>query len=65
MNLTPRQEKVRDFILEYQGQHGRRPTYEQIGAALGMKSMETVSRHVTSLEKKGVLALVYVAAAGR
>lgn len=59
MTLTPQQEKVRDFILEYQRQHARRPTYEQIGHALGMRSTETVGRHVTNLEKKGALTLVY------
>jgi repressor LexA len=63
--LTPQQERVRDFILEYQRQHGRRPTYEQIGAALGMKSMRTVGKHVTNLEKKGTLTLVYAAPSGR
>jgi LexA DNA binding domain-containing protein len=58
--LTPQQKRVRDFILEYQRDHGRRPTYEQIGAALGMRSLDTVGRHVTGLQKKGALVLLYI-----
>jgi SOS-response transcriptional repressor LexA len=61
--LTPQQERVRYFILEYQRDHGRRPTYEQIGAALGMSSLSTVARHVSGLQKKGALTLLYLSPA--
>lgn len=58
--MSPQQQRVRDFILEYQAEHGRRPTYEQIGAALGI-AQKTVGKHVTKLEKRGELALLYQA----
>jgi predicted DNA-binding transcriptional regulator len=57
-NLSPQQQRVYNFILEYQAEHRRRPTYEQIGAALGI-SQRTVCKHVMKLEKRGVLALLY------
>lgn len=52
--LTPQQQRVMDFILKYQREHGRRPTYEQIGAALGMRSAgySWPSRHKSSKEKR-------------
>lgn len=58
--LNEQQVKIRDFILRYQAEHGRRPTYEQIGAALRM-SQKGVCKHVRKLEKRGVLALLYQA----
>lgn len=57
--LTPQQKRVMDFILEYQRDHGRKPTYEQIGEALGMRSLDTVCRHVKGIQKKGALILIY------
>lgn len=64
--LTERQASIRTFILEYQAEHGRRPTYEQIGAALGIKSKHTINRYMKKLEAAGELVLVYAAkAAGR
>lgn len=58
--LNEQQVKIRDFILRYQAEHGRRPTQAQIGAALRM-SQKTVYKHVRKLEKRGVLALLYQA----
>lgn len=60
--LSPQQQRVRDYILEYQTGKGRRPTYEQIGAALGM-AKKTVCKHVKKLEKRGEIALLYQAKA--
>ena len=61
--LTPRQIEIRNFVLEFQEAKGRRPTYQEIGRGLGIKSTETVSRHMKKLEKIGELRLRYAAKA--
>ena len=58
--MTPQRQRVLDFILAYQEQYGRRPTYEQISEGLGIAVM-TVCNHVTKLEKAGEIQLIYAA----
>jgi repressor LexA len=53
--LPPRQQRIlvaiRDWVLRY----GYPPSTREIGAAVGLRSASSVSRHVASLEEKGFL----------
>ena len=49
--LTQKQQAVYDFIVEYQENNDKAPTFKQIGAAVGMKP-ETAQFHAYALERK-------------
>lgn len=53
--LTPRQQKVLDFLRRHLQQHGFPPTLRDIAAHLGIASTFGVIRHLDALEKKGWL----------
>ncbi len=55
MAITKRQHQVHEFIARFIGEHGYCPSYEEIGQGLGLSSLATVHKHVTNLEKKGLL----------
>ena len=55
MAITKRQHEVHDFISRFVGENGYCPSYEEIGNGLGLSSLATVHKHVTNLEKKGLL----------
>ena len=55
MAITKRQRQVYDFIAEFVQRQGYCPSFEEIGAGLGLSSMATVHKHITNLEKKGLL----------
>jgi repressor LexA len=59
MALTRRQRQVYDFIDEFVRTHGYSPSFEEIGAGLGLSSLATVHKHVSNLEKKGLLKRDY------
>jgi hypothetical protein len=65
MQLSSRQLRVLNFIMEFQTVHKRRPLYKEIMAATEITNQVTVHRVVRRLEKVGVLALVYVKPAGK
>ncbi len=48
-------QKVREFNVEYQQEHGNTPSYRQIMNALKLGSLATVRRYVMELESQGVL----------
>ena len=53
---TLNQEKLRateQYIIEYQREHGRSPTYRQIMQAMNMSSLNLVQRYVKELENEG------------
>ena len=51
--LTPRQQKVLEFLGRHLRQHGFPPTLRDIAAHLGVASTFGVTRHLDALEKKG------------
>jgi repressor LexA len=53
--LTKRQWQVYDFISRFITEHSYSPSYEEIKAGLGLRSLATVHKHVSNLEKKNFL----------
>lgn len=59
MALTKRQRELYDWISEFVHKHGYSPSFEEIGQGMGLSSLATVHKHVTNLEKKGLLKRDY------
>jgi repressor LexA len=55
MALTKRQRQIYDFIAEFVQTNGYSPSFEEIGAALGLSSLATVHKHINNLEAKKFL----------
>jgi len=59
MAITRRQRQVYDYISEFVQRHGYSPSFEEIGQGLGLSSLATVHKHISNLEKKGLLTRDY------
>jgi repressor LexA len=59
MALTRRQKQVFDFLVGFINRHGYSPSFEEIGAGLGVSSLATVHKHMQTLEKKGFIRRGY------
>jgi repressor LexA len=59
MALTKRQRQIYDFIAEFVQSNGYSPSFEEIGAALGLSSLATVHKHINNLEEKKMLRRDY------
>ena len=59
MAITLRQRQVYDFIAEFVQKNQYSPSFEEIGEGLGLSSLATVHKHITNLEKKGLLSRDY------
>jgi repressor LexA len=59
MALTKRQREIYDFIAEFVQRNGYSPSFEEIGAGLGLSSPATVHKHVNNLEAKKLLRRDY------
>ncbi len=59
MALTKRQRQIYDFIAEFVESNGYSPSFEEIGAALGLSSLATVHKHINNLESKKLLRRDY------
>jgi repressor LexA len=59
MAITKRQREVYDFIHDFVQQHGYSPSFEEIGAGLSLSSLATVHKHISNLERKGLLKRDY------
>jgi repressor LexA len=59
MALTKRQRQVYDFLADFVQKHGYSPSFEEIGEGLRLSSLATVHKHITNLEKKGLLKRDY------
>lgn len=55
MAITRRQREVYDFIAHFVQKHGYSPSFEEIGKGLDLSSLATVHKHITNLERKGLL----------
>lgn len=53
--LTPKQQKVLDFIRQYIREHGYPPTLREIGHHFGISSTNGVNDHLKALTHKGYL----------
>jgi repressor LexA len=59
MALTKRQREVYDFLSRFVDKHGYSPSFEEIGSGLKLNSLATVHKHLTNLERKGLLKRDY------
>ena len=55
MAITKRQRQVYDFIADFVQRNQFTPSYQEIGDGLGLSSLATVHKHISNLEKKGLL----------
>src|SRR5258708_38904229 len=55
MAITKCQREVYDFIGDFVQRNQYSPWFEEIGEGLGLSSLATVHKHITNLEKKGLL----------
>jgi repressor LexA len=53
--LSPRQERIIQFIREFRARHGYPPTVREIGAAAGISSTSVVDYNLNILEKAGII----------
>ena len=59
MAITRRQHEVYDFLSRFVSEKGYSPSFEEIKDAMGLNSLATVHKHITNLEKKGLLTRDY------
>src|SRR6202012_4610230 len=59
MAVTRRQKEVLDFLESFTQRNGYSPSFEEIARGLELKSLATVHKHITNLEKKGLLDRVH------
>ncbi|HZT90411.1 MAG TPA: transcriptional repressor LexA [Gaiellaceae bacterium] len=53
--LTPRQQEIWNYLVEYVDRHGYPPTVREIGERIGLASPSTVHAHLANLERAGLL----------
>ncbi len=59
MAITKRQRQMYDFIADFVQKNQYSPSFEEIGDGLGLSSLATVHKHISNLEKKGLLTRAY------
>src|ERR1700746_4231668 len=55
MAITKRQRQGDDIIADCVQRNNYTPSYQEIGDGLGLSSFATVHKHISNLEKKGLL----------
>ena len=51
--LTQKEREVLDFIREYWKKYQLYPSFREIGAGIGLRSVSSVNRYIRSLTDKG------------
>src|SRR6266851_5963614 len=59
MAITKRQRELYDFLSRFVAENGYSPSYEEIKVGMGLSSLATVHKHISNLEKKGLLTRDY------
>src|SRR6202171_2174142 len=59
MAITRRQHELYDFISRFVAEKQYSPSFEEIKEGMGLSSLATVHKHVSNLEKKGLLTRDY------
>jgi repressor LexA len=59
MAITRRQRQLYDFISDFVQKNGYSPSFDEIRIGMELNSLATVHKHVTNLEKKGLLRRDY------
>src|SRR2546421_12515636 len=52
---TQRQKEVLDYITRFLAKHGHEPSHAQIARYFGVSSKATIAKHITALEKRGLI----------
>ncbi|MEO8436706.1 MAG: transcriptional repressor LexA [Pyrinomonadaceae bacterium] len=52
---TQRQKEILDYITRFLVRHGHEPSYAQIARHFGVSSKATIAKHITALEKRGLI----------
>src|SRR5467141_960492 len=52
---TQRQKEVLDYITRFLAKNGHEPSYAQIARYFGVSSKATIAKHITALEKRGLI----------
>ncbi len=55
IRITKKQQRILDFIVDYTDKNGVSPTYREIGAGLGLKSVSSVAEHIDNLVSLGAI----------
>lgn len=55
VELTPTQRETLAFIQEYVREHGKAPTITELGKALNLSSLRSVTQRLEALQKKGLI----------
>jgi len=55
MALTRRQKQVLDFLVSFLNSKGYSPSFEEIAENLGLSSLATVHKHLSTLQRKGFI----------
>src|SRR6185436_4122051 len=55
MALTNRQARVLEFVRSFIDKQGHCPSFEEIGDGVGLSSLATIHKHISTLEEKGYL----------
>ena len=59
MAVTRRQKEILDFLETFVARNGYSPSFEEIARGMELKSLATVHKHITNLERKGLLDRVH------
>ena len=59
MAITRRQRQVYDIISDFVQKNGYSPSFDEIREGMELNSLATVHKHITNLEKKGLLTRDY------
>jgi repressor LexA len=59
MAITKRQRQLYDFISDFVQRNGYSPSFDEIREGMGLNSLATVHKHISNLEKKGLLTRDY------
>ena len=54
--LSPKQQQLYDYILDFAQDHGYPPSVREIAGAVGLRSPSTVHFHLRSLREAGLIS---------
>lgn len=55
-SLSPKQQQIYDYIVDFSAQHGYPPSVREIGEYVGLKSPSTVHFHLKGLKAAGFIS---------
>ena len=55
LKLTKKQKRLMDFLEDFQNNHEYSPSYREIAAGLGLRSVASVAEHIDNLVQLGFL----------